>query len=379
MIYGVMIMREYAAKVAAVVKISVAAIFFCFCITDATTVAATVTGSIQRCISVVVPSLLAMMIFSSLIVRSGMIALLPEWMGRLGKLLFGMDKGELSIFLFSMVAGYPVGIKMLAEEYTSGRITTKRAELLSGLCFGAGPAFVYGCIARQLFRSVDAGKLILLSSVSAKIIIAFIMSVPMRRAAASKSLSRRRVSISADMLTDCVIRSGRAMADICILITGFSVLTAFLVSTGVMAAAAEIPAKLLCLDRSCVEAAIAALIDITNVEGLPHGDFLLLPFISGAVSFGGLCVLFQLSALTAGKISLRPLVITRTAAAFLSSRICSLLLPFFIKDEAVEATAVLAGRYGVERTVPSAMLILMTIMLIWEFGDKTVESSAYST
>lgn len=372
-------MREYVAKVATTIKISITAVFFCVCITDTAAVAAAVTGSIQRCISVVVPSLFAMMIVSSLIVRSGMTALLPEWVGRLGKLLFGMEKGEFSIFLFSMVAGYPVGMKMLFEECTSGKITPKRTELLSGLCFGAGPAFVYGCIARQLFHSVVAGKLILLSSVSANIIIAFIMSVPLRRVADSKSHSIRRVSISADMLTDCVLHSGRAMADICIMITGFSVLTNFLVSTGAIAAAVEIPAKLLCLDKSCVEAGVAALIDITNVEGLPRGELLLLPFISGAVSFGGLCVLFQLSALTAGKLSLRPLVITRTAAAFLSSWICRILLPFFIKDEAVEAAVILAGEYGSERTVPSAMLILMTVMLIWEFGDKTVESSAYST
>ena len=372
-------MREYAAKAAAAIKISMTAAFFCFCITNAASVAAAVTGSVQRCISVIVPSLFAMMIVSSLIVRSGMTDMLPEWMGRLGRLMFGMDKVELAIFLFSMVAGYPVGMKMLVDEYTFGRITAKRAELLSGLCFGAGPAFIYGCIARQLFRSADAGKLILLSSVSANIIIAFIMSVPLRRVVSKQSFSHHRVSISADMLTDCVLRSGRAMADICIMITGFSVLTAFLVGTGAMAEAVKIPAKLLCFNHSYVEEAVTALIDITNVEGLPRGDFQLLPFISGAVSFGGLCVLFQLSALNAGKLSLRPLIITRTAAAFLSSRICSILLPFFIKDEAVAAAAVLAEGHVSERAVPSVMLILMTVMLIWEFGDKTEGSSAYST
>ncbi len=372
-------MRNHAAKAAAAVKICITAALLFFCISDTAAVSAAVVNSIRRCVNVVIPSLFAMMAVSSLIVSSGITGLLPDWLGKPARLLFGMDKNEFAVFVFSMFAGYPVGMKMLSEESASGRIPKKRAEMLSGLCFGAGPAFIYGCISSQIFRSGNAGKLILLSTVSANVVLALIISVPLRRAAAKQPPPRRRVSISADMLTGCVLRSGRAMADICIMITFFSVVTAFLMHTGVTAAAGELPAKLLRLDRSCGEALVAALIDITNVEGLPRGDHLLLPFISGAVSFGGLCVLFQMSVLTAGKLSLRPLIILRSAAALLSCLICRILLPYFTVNKVIEVSTARVSGYASDTAVPSVMLIVMTVLLMWEFGDKTAESSAYST
>ena len=372
-------MRKYAARAAAAVKICITAAVLAFCIFDTAAVSEAVGSSIRRCMNVVIPSLFAMITVSALIVTSGITEILPDWLGKPVRLLFGMDKNEFAVFIFSMFAGYPVGMKMLSEESASGRIPKKRTELLSGLCFGAGPAFIYGCISSQIFRSGNAGKLILLSTVSANIILALIMSVPLRRAAAKQPPIRRRVSISADMLTGCVLRSGRAMADICIMIAFFSVMTAFFIRTGVTAAAGELLAKLLRLDRSCGEAVVAALTDVTNVEGLPRGDLLLLPFVSGAVSFGGLCVLFQMSVLTAGELSLRPLIMLRSAAAVLSYMISRMLLPYFMAKEVIEVSTASVGGYGSETAVPSVMLIIMTVLLMWEFGDKNADRSAYST
>ena len=371
-------MRKLGKKAVKAAKTALMILFFLFCATDTAAVSQAVYGSVLRCINVVIPSLFAMMTISSLIVRSGIAELLPGQSGRISRFIFGMDEAEFPIFSFGMLAGYPVGVKMLCELYSAGRIGKRRAELLSGLCFGAGPAFIFGCIAPQFFSSERMGLLILTSTVSANIVMAFGVSFLLRRAYEKQPRTRRSVSISAEMLTDCVLRSGRAMADICIMIAGFAVFTAFLVRTGAMSAARELIAKLLCLDRESGETVIASLIDITNAGSIAGGGELL-PCVSGAVSFGGLCVFFQLRALTAGKLSLKPFIIMRAAAAVLSFVICRFLLPYFIFGEAVEAADIRVSERGADSAIPSVMLVIMVIMLMLEYGKNNGESSAYST
>ena len=370
MIYGVMIMKKCAEKAANAVKIAAVSAAFLYFLGDTGGAAEAVGESLQRCIDIVIPSLFAMMIVSSMITSSGMMTLMSKRLGQLSRLVFGIEGRELPMFTFGMIAGYPVGVKMLCEECSCGRLDKKRAELLSGLCFGAGPAFIFGCISRHLYSSQNAGLVILISTVSANIILAMLMSAPLRRTAGARS-DPRRVSISADMLTDCVLRSGRAMGDICIMIAALAAASAALARTGVTAAAGELLGKLPDLDRIRGEVIVAAFLDVTNISKLPCGDWLLLPYISALTAFGGVCVLLQLRALTAGKLSLKPFIIMRIAAAVLSFFICRLIMPFFMAGEVTEAMSPCIISAGNGSPVPSVMLIIMTVMLMVEFGGKS--------
>ena len=366
-------MKKNAGKA---VKAAAAVLLFVYCLLDTEGTAWAVRSSLRRCTETVIPSLFAVMAAASVIVRSGITAMMPKWTAPVGRLLFGMEPNELSVFTFSMAAGYPVGLRMICEEYAAGRISPKRAELLAGLCFGAGPAFVFGCISRQLYGSAAAGQLILLSAVSANVILALIMSVPLRRCR-SVEHNGRSFDISADMLTDCVLGSGRAMADICVMIVFFAVVTRFLVTTGAAAAAGELLGKLPGLGRIRGEALVAAFLDVTNAEALPRGDWLLLPYISGLTSFGGVCVMFQLSVVARGRISVMPLIIMRAAAGVVSFFVSMLLLPYFMAGETVEVSAAVGT--SAPSPVPSVMLVIMTFMLMLEYGRKKNGKEAYIT
>lgn len=374
MINGVMIMKKRASKVRKAVGLAAAAVFFVLCLFDNDGTSAAVRDGVRRCLDIVIPSLFAMMTASALIVSSGLTTAVPRCVGRFSRAVFGMEGRELPIFTFGMVAGYPVGVKMLCGEYLSGRITKRRAELLSGLCFGAGPAFIFGCISGQLYGSRRAGLLILVSTVSANVILALFMT-PILRRTASAEHKPCRVSISADMLTDCVLRSGRAMGEICAMIVFFSVAAHFL-TAAFGAAAVELPWKLHCLGGHTAEAPIAAFLDVTNVAGFPRGDWLLLPLISGLTAFGGICVFMQLAAVTHGKLSLLPFIIMRAAAAVMSYFICRGLLPLFIEGEFTEVSSIRAESTRSVSPVPSVMLIIMTVALMLEFGSK---KAAYGT
>ena len=374
MINGVMIMREYASKTLRAVGYGGVVLLLLFCMTDTASTAAAVGESINKCMNIVIPSLYAMLVVSSLFIRSGVNGLFPRRAGKLTRAVFGMESSIFPIFTFSMVAGYPVGVKMLCDEYSAGRLSKHRAELLSGLCFGAGPAFVFGCISRQLYSSDRAGLVILISNVSANFILAFIMSFALRKTAQEQP-RRKSSGVSAEMFTDCVLRSGRAMADICIMVVFFSVFAAFLSRIGA-AAAGELLEKLPDLDRNSGEVIVAALLDVTNIGKLPRGDWLLLPYVSGASAFGGGCVMFQVAAITAGRFSLKPFILLRCAAAVLSYFICRLIIPLFMETETVAVSAVKVSGMSSKSPVPSVMLILMTVMLMLEFGKKETKKAA---
>ena len=378
MINGVMFMRKSAEKASTALKFAALAAAVVFCMTDTASVSKAVSESISHCINVVIPSLFAMMIVSALIVRSGALTVMPKWCGRISRLVFGMEGNIFPIFTFSMLAGYPVGTKMLCDEYNAGRLTKRRAELLSGLCFGAGPAFIFGCISHQLYNSDNAGKVIFISNISANLILALFMSFILRKETLHNDTSRN-FCISSEMLADSVVSSGRAMADICVMIIAFSVVNAVLSRIGAAAAVGELLSKLTCLDNASGEAIVAAALDITNVSAFPRGDWLLLPYVSALVSFGGICVMFQLSSLTSNRISLRPFIIMRITAAVISFMVCRIILPYFMEYEIVEVSALAVSRTSSGSAVPSVMLVFMTVMLMWEMSGNSKKKTAEST
>lgn len=369
-------MRIWEEKALRAAGIAGAAVMFLFCLLEPAAAAAAVSESLGRCTEVVIPSLFAMLAASSLIVKCGAAGLVPRLTGRLSRLLFGMNSSELPVFIFGMLAGYPVGVKMLCEAHAAGRIGKRRGELLAGLCYGAGPAFISGFISRQLYCSPAAGRVIFVSNAAANLLLAVFMS-PLLRKTADETQRCSPVRITPYMLSECVLRSGRAMADICMTITAFSVAAAFFYCIGAVAAAGELLGKLPGLGRISGEALAAAFLDVTNIGSFPRGDLRLLPYISGLTSFGGVCVLFQLRALTAGRLSLKPLIAMRAAAAVLSFFICRTIAPVMTAGEilAVSTAAAVKDR----SPVPSLLLVAMTVMVMREYGGSRSEKAAIDT
>ena len=335
------------------------------CILAADTVGAAVYAALQRCLTAVIPSLFAMIAVSGLLVRSGTVTAAGRLVHRAGRLLLSMDGDIFLIFLFSNIAGYPVGARMLISCYEAGRLTKREAELLAGVCFGAGPAFIYGCIAGQLYRSAKAGLLISLSTATGSLLCAVVMSVYLRRHGHGAP-PRSGVTFSAEMLPDCVSSAGRAMAEICAAILGFAVISALLVRTGALPAAAELFARLTGRDFTTSAGLICAALDVTAVGSLPAGDYTLLPAISALVTFGGGCVFMQLAAIYRGKLSLLPTAVLRLGAAAVSFAACRLLLPLFIAGETVSA-AVVTKVHSAPSPVPSVLLAVMTVMVFVKY------------
>ena len=326
-----------------------------------------VSEALERCLTVIIPSLYAMMIISVLIAKSGIIHLFSVLSGFSSR-VFGMEGEVFAVFVFSMLGGYPTGTKMLCEMSENGSIDRKRAELLSGLCYGAGPAFIFGCISGRLYGTAVAGKVILLSVLCANILVALLISPLTRKSC--KKLKGRSIDISMDILSESVADSGRSMMSICVAITAFSVIISFLRYSGAVTLAGSIISFFTGKGQGISESIVSALLDVTAVGTFPENDFSLLPVLTALVSFGGICVIFQLKSIVSGKLSLKPLILTRIAVSLTSGAVCRLIAPLRLKGEIMRTSVeygVKAEGYRSCSPVPSVMLIIMTAMFFSEY------------
>lgn len=343
-------------KAAAVIATSI------FGITNTDAVKAAVYDSVLRCLTTVIPSLYGMMIISGLLVKSNIICNVPNFIKKIGSSFFGMSGGVFPIFIFSMVAGYPIGSKMLCSEYENGNLSRHDAEIFSGICYGAGPAFIFGCISSQLYGGSISGKIIIVSTISANLILAFFLSIFLKKRSYAPS-ARKKIILSSETLNASILSAGRSLADICLMISAFSVFTVFLEKIGAINFAAELISKCFNIPNESCSGIIFAFLDITSVNRLPYGNYDILPIISALTSFGGVCVIMQLSALNSGKLSLKPLVLLRVCSALLSGAICHFIMPIFLANETVSAANITASCFHTASPIPSVMLIFMTIIL----------------
>ncbi len=319
------------------------AVSFClYCLFFSVQVKSAVVEGTNRCITIIIPSLYAMMAASSILLKSGVLSLTGRWISPVTRLIFGLNGESAAVFFFSLVSGYPVGAKMIYSMYIEGRLPKKTAEIMSGLCFGSGAAFIFGCAA----STAEIGGLILISNLVSELIMAVILSPYFRKNLIKEN--PRKTAVSADILTDSVASSGRALGDMCLCVIIFAVFAKMAEYCGLSA-----------IFKGDLYRAV---LDITAISEISANT----PTTAALVSFGGVCVFFQISAIFRGKLSILPLVVMRFGAAALTYLICRLLQPFFLSWEITSVFAHNSCMHRETSPVPSIMLIIMTGVVIAE-------------
>ncbi len=359
-------MREYRKISAFILKISVLSLLTLFCILHTRDVSRAVSAALERCLAVIIPSLYAVMIVSELLSESNLISVAAKPFTLLGLHFSGSVRRLIFIFTLSLFAGYPVGARLLCSQYENGNISRKTAVMWSGVCYGAGPAFIYGCIASQLYGSSHAGAVILISTVSANIIIAvFLLMFTDSTQPDSSSATAPVLSLNTATFVNSVTNAGRAIVKICLMITAFSVFIEFLYRTGFICSAALYLARFSDYDAETLCVFLSSILDVTCVSSLSiHDNYTLLPFICALVSFGGVCVIMQISAVVSGKLSISKLVVMRIISALLSALVCKIITPLILGSVILPVSSADFSLYKAQSPVPSLMLLVMTFMLM---------------
>ncbi len=317
--------------------------------------------SLRVCFEVMIPSLYAFMIASGFVVSSNLYTVLSKPFGLVSRYIFRIPPEYFSVFLIGSIGGYPVGAKLLSELYDNGKIDKDTAERMLSYCYLAGPAFICGIAGIKLFSSVKIGLIIFASIISSNLIIAAVSGsgrpIPPRSAAAAK------LDMSAEKLISSVYGGAKGMFSICAIIVFFSTIICILDKSGALIFISQKVSDLTGMKYSDANAAVRAVIEISNISSLSRGDRSLIPLAASLLSFGGICVLMQVRGFLNEQLSTKRFYFFRVFSIFISYFLCKLYVEVFEPGYVLTS---LPSRTAVRQSspIPTLFLLIMTILLL---------------
>lgn len=248
-------------------------------------VKAAILSSLKSCVYTIMPSLFVMCVLSGWITMSGAFE-------RIFRRL-GLDSAALTAFFLGNTGGYPIGAKTISGLISSGRLTRCEAENVICFSYASGPAFCLGIVSSAVFNSKMLGFISFLSVFLSNLTLYLIYAA--RHRCKSKEICIQERSLSF-IMTESVQSAATAMTTICSSILFFAAVIAILCS-----------AFPILLQLSW----LPPILEISNIVNYEYSGAFSYAAASALLSFGGICVHFQVSSLTGNCFSLKKFYLTR--------------------------------------------------------------------
>ncbi len=335
-------------------------------ITNPAAVSEAVKGSISACLEIIIPSLFSFTMLSVYLQQSGLYrtALKPLTLP-LSKLL-RLPEELCAVFLLGNIGGYPVGAKLVSSLLSEGRITRADTGRLMCFCYGSGPSFIISIAGMRIFRSAAAGAVLFTAALLSNLIIALL--VCRRGKPIEISPKSEKADLSAGCFINSVMASARVMFTVCAVIVGFAVISATSDISGLSGLIASL-FEALCFGENS-SAVFPAFLEVSRVSALLPTGVEVFPLVSALLSFGGVCVVMQIFALTSGKLPLKGFLASRLPAMALSGLFS--LFGALLPETAVEtmSPAPAYQLFSVNSGMSVCLLIMCGILLSTAHGEK---------
>ena len=296
-----------------IISLFVIYILFCMILSPSFYLQTTLDGISAWALNVL-PSLLPFVFFTKILSSFGMIEKFSALFSKPIRKLFNAPSLSAYTFLSSIISGYPVGAKVTADLYKSGKISRTDACKMLSFCSTSGPMFVIGAVGAGMFGSALAGYIIF----SAHLLGAFLNGILYRKIKLKEfdqtktKQEDKNFNISSIVL-DCslsVISVGAIIAIFFVVITSLSPLLSLL------------PDSVSAFFGGLVEITKGCL-DISTEMPLKIG----IVCASFVISFGGISTMLQSSALTSEiKMPIVLMVVQKLTHALLSCLISIILV-----------------------------------------------------
>ena len=293
---------------------------------------------------VVLPALFPFLVLTAWIARAGM----ADGLGRkLSPLLrrCGLPAASAGAFLLSIVSGYPVGSRVVADLQRRGEIGRADAEKLSILCSTSGPMFILGSVGNAMFGGGKAGAVLLTAHLFGVLAVALPVLLFRNRSAAaepSPSPAAQRSAARAIRAPQARAPSGTLGETVREAVMSVLCVGGFIALANVALCAAEDLLLLapphalaeLCLRpfgaQACAEGIVYGLIEATRgCAALAAADAAGLPFAAFAITFGGASILAQqLAFLRPVGVRAGRFIAVKAAQGCAAALFCALLLAF---------------------------------------------------
>lgn len=336
-------------------------LFAVYLIIDAKQASQAIVKSINSCLTIVIPSLYAFLVVSNLLVKSNLYIVLSKPFYPISKYLFRIPPELFSIFILSNIGGYPVGAKLLSELIRENKIDNQTAEKMMCYCYCNSPAFFAGAIGITVFNNVKAGLIAYFSVVLSNVIIAIIIGL--KNPLPKNTYTKSKVSINAQTFIDSINSGFKTMSLICVMLVFFASIISFLDNSGITYFISS-KIALLTHDTQIAKVSLYSIFEISQISQMAKYCYRFLPLISSIASLGGMCVLLQVTGITANTLSLKKFWISRPFCIALSGISCFFLKQIFFKSIDIKTSTPFITQSKEISIIPSICLILMSIILL---------------
>ena len=244
------------------------------------------------------PVLFPFFIFTKIIV-----ALIDPKQTKLDKVFFNIyhtPATSSSVFLLSLISGYPMGAKLVCDMYDRGIYSKQDAKRMLAFCSVSGPMFMVGTVGVAVFKNIKFGVVIMLANILACLVNGFIFrgKKPPNLAQVNNQITQTKQSIK----NENILSNSVYDALISILMVGSFMVLAFLLidvlkNTGILIVVSNLIAKITHVDANFVQALLTGGVEITrgiiDLAALACPMRLKLVFASCLIGFGGISIFMQ--------------------------------------------------------------------------------------
>jgi len=355
--------KEIFSVVRSIVAFILTKLILAAMIIDASGLAVSVVKAVETCLYTIIPALFGFMVISSFLLKSGLYRIVFKPFYLLFSYVIKLNEEEFGIFLLSLFGGYPVGAKLLVESHK------KNTEHILPFCYCPGPGFVIAVVGIGIFSNAKVGLAVYISNVLTCVLLAIILSAKNKKGfpyKPQKSETNQSLKCSRDVFISSVMSASSALFPVCAIVVTFGVLNHVLRFYGIE--------RIFALLGEGFDIFFFAVMEISNASKLPP-SLSFLPIIAALFSFGGLCIITQIPAITKQKIPLKRFFLWRIPAALMSALICKLIVinGLLTIDYTVpvitRATGVILPSQA-QNPIASAALLIMSMILVKTAQEK---------
>ena len=287
----------------------------------------------------VMPSLLPFLILSALLLSTGLSDSIAKRLAPVLSPIFRCSPSGCYAIVIGLLAGLPVGAKTIASLMESGRITKKEGQYLLPLCNNPSPLFLLGFISVSVLHQPALRYLVLFTVTLSSILAAMLLrphSAACRRNHTSVRTTVTSSSVPAASVTpEHSLDSGHESFRFSFLLLDSAIEQAFSVLTRVggyiilFSVLAELLAKLPLPSffLACCGAILEITTGSTSLSTLSLSPQLLIPLVTGFVTFGGLSTAAQTKSVLAGtKLPFAHYLLTKALAGLIAGLLMAVFL-----------------------------------------------------
>ncbi len=247
-------------------------------------------NGLALCINAVIPSLLPFMLVSLCVIKSGFSRPLGVALSKILSPITNLSTTGCVAFVTGLFGGYGAGARAVYESYKEKQISKEEAQSLLPVCNNAGPLFVIATVGISFYLSKSVGVTLFLIQVMTALICARLFSVEtdekeVKIKDAWKDYKKNKPPFG-ELITKSAVESASAIINVSVFIITFSAILEILPFGEYKF--------------------LTGILEVTRgVAELSRDGARALPLISALLSWGGMSVHFQASALTKGEFDMK--------------------------------------------------------------------------